>query len=59
MAYVKMFSSLNEKSFHISRLWTGWDTLEIVIILECKYQTSQTLIIFFYLFSQTFKNPVS
>lgn len=48
MAYVKMFSSLNEKSFHISRLWTGSDTLEIVIIiLECKYQTSQTLIVFF------------
>jgi len=34
MAYVEMISSLNKGSLHISKLWTGWDTLQIVIILE-------------------------
>lgn len=50
-----MISPLNRRSLHISELWTGWDTLEIVFILEHEYQTSKTRIISF---SQTFKNPV-
>lgn len=52
---VKVISPLNRRSLHISKLWTGWDTLEVVFILEHEYQTSKTLIISF---SQTFKNPV-
>lgn len=52
---VKMISPLNRRSLHISELWTGWDTLELVFILEHEYQTSKTRIISF---SQTFKTPV-
>lgn len=40
VAYGKTVSSLNEQSLHFSKLWAGWDTQGIVIILECKYQTS-------------------
>lgn len=53
MAYV-MISSLSERSLHITELRAGWDTLEIVTVPECKYQTSQTLV---YLFLS--QNPVS
>lgn len=57
MAYVKVISSLNERSLHIGKLWTGWGTLERVIILECKYQTSQTQFVWFF-FSDILKSSV-
>lgn len=53
MAYV-MISSLSERSLHITELWAGWDTLEIVTVPECKHQTSQTLV-----YSFRSQNPVS